>query len=196
MALHIDDLFRAGKRDDAGRLKNVILLGGRDGQQPAGLPNAQGTIPKEGPRISLLPGEWELLRSIRKELELQWGVVFEPDVTRFGNGWAKAEAKTLLRLLLRCFDPKHARRPACLGSNVEGGEGSAPSFVAMHRLRHDFELKLQAKQEEIDDLKRDMQLRLADLALAESSISELQGSPTPPITSLLYIILYHLTCIS
>ena len=79
---------------------------------------------------------------------------------------------------------------------MEGGEGSAPSFVAMHRLRHDFELKLQAKQEEIDDLKRDMQLRLADLALAESSISELQGSPTPPITSLLYIILYHLTCIS
>ena len=178
MSLCIDDLFRAGKRDDTGRLKSVIVVGaGRDGQQPAGLPDAKGTVPKEGPKISLLPGEWELLRNVKKELESQWGVVFQPDAKPIANGWAKAEAKTMLRLLLRCFDPKHARRPACLGSNEEGDEGSAPSFAAMHRLRHDFELKLQAQQLEIDDLKRQLQLRAADLALAESSISEIQGNP-------------------
>ena len=58
MSLCIDDLFRAGKRDDTGRLKSVIVVGaGRDGQQPAGLPDAKGTVPKEGPKISLRKGE-------------------------------------------------------------------------------------------------------------------------------------------
>lgn len=133
MALSIDTLFRI-KRDRDDSIKSIVVL---EKTEHTGLPggivlaNAKDKtkVPSGGPQIPLLQEEWELLRSHRRALERYWGVSFEAE----GSHQAKSEAKTLVRLLLRCFDPKTARPPACLGIEQVEGASSPSAFLDYER---------------------------------------------------------------
>ena len=80
-----------------------------------------------------------------------------------------------VRLLLRCFDPSRARCPALLDvAAADQGDAGSPSFAALQKLQDEYEKKLTAKQVEVGELERKLQVADGAMKVLEFSNSQLE----------------------